>query len=207
MYGFERINLSFEGGGCCGNAGIDPHKPAVMDNYLNDEEWDAFCDRVNGAIKPIHVTRKFAMGAFTLTFIAFLVVMGSTFVTFDLGESSSSSGPILFVIPVAMMLLTICLFVYGSIKAKRIQREIQSICDELSARQPQLLMTVRYDASYAASDVRARASQYIDVTSTSGQSDHGKSSAKQLAQLEKVKDKMTKREYDAKKSEIAMRMI
>ena len=212
MYGFERISLASEGDGLCGDAGIEAHKPAVMEPYLNDEEWDVFCEKVNGAIRPIHTIRRCAITAFALTFVSLVVVIfAPLFIGHhhhhhndDHPNGSANSGPMIFVLPTAMVLLTMGVFIYGATKSKEIQKDIQTICDELSAKHPKLVMTVRYDAHYSASDVRARATQYIDV-STSAQPRHGAvhaSHAKRLAQLDQMKHMLTQREYAEKRSEI-----
>lgn len=209
-----RIELSTSSGGLCANAGIDRTKPAVLKPYLNDIEWMQFCNKVNGAIAPIHNSRRCALTLFGLTFVSFFVVIVAGFF------ADNSPGPILFAIPAGMMAVTLLTFLFAAAKGKTVQSNIQRVCDEISDKKTDLNFHVRYEGHYRHGDIRSRGTQYIEVstggatttdTSPAGmlaqlealtKTNNPASAADRLAELDKMKDMLTEEEYNKKRTDI-----
>jgi len=134
-------------GGCCGNLyGIDRTKPAVLNDYMNDNDWQTFCDDVDKAMEPMNRIRKFMMIGCLLTLPSFLIV----FVVAAINPVAA----VAFVVfaPFVFIFTIIGLACYASGISGRIQADIQQVCSKTSEKQSQLSFHVRFEYSYYSRD-------------------------------------------------------
>lgn len=151
-----RIDLSSRGS-VCSMGGIDRTKPAILDPYLSNVEWDKFCNDVDQVLKPVHFWNKVALGFFGVTFLTFLICIIVQFATmssnnpFEEDDDDGIPGATLFIIPVVSMIIGgvgMCLFSY---KASKASLELERVCRETSQHQPRLSFHVRYERHFFSS--------------------------------------------------------
>lgn len=171
----SRIELSHGRGGICGGSGIDRTKPAVLEPYMNNKDWEEFCQKVDVALEPTNLATRISRGTFCATFLIFFIVLILSVVRtktcFDNHSGYNSRGPndcgpdsALFVLPVVMIFVSTAAFCVSAVVATVVQREIQRICQDASRRQPQLSFHVRYERHYYRRDRRSSTTQYIEVS-------------------------------------------
>ena len=171
-----RIDLSNKGRGCTPDAGIDRTMPAIMSPYMNDYQWNEFCDKIDGALRPIKRLAKLTMMGFGASFLISIAVFFAFFFSVHKSFSDSpfdedNTGPpkiaLLFILPVLSIILSACSMFYVSAKAQQVLRDIEQICEATSAAQPQLSFHVRYERSLYRTghdDYNSRTTQYIEVS-------------------------------------------
>ena len=226
-----RIELT--SGTCCGSAGsIDQTKPAILQPYLQDREWEKFCSEIDAALEPANTAKKISIGIFGVTFIILLGVMLSAFL------SMSPAGPPIFVLPAIMVVVAIISFACSSCVMRAVKVKMQKICQSISHSHPQLSFHVCFERhsgghnqSYA-----TRTTQYIAVSinntgnnnvpnnnnnNNTGNNNHNTeipmaqadaicvadstahaSPAERLAELDKMKYSLTTGEFETKRAQI-----
>lgn len=154
-----RIDLT-GGGGLCGS-GVDRSKPALLSSYMQDHEWERFCDGIDAALRPVALGMKVASASVGATFLATVVVGMKSFTSFSKGfgeppsfdddgfgfkpPSFDDDGGVSFVVPAAFMGVTMLSFGFAAFKAGQSREEMNRVCREVSARHPRLSFHVRYE--------------------------------------------------------------
>jgi len=151
--------------------GVDRAKPAILASYIQDREWETFCDDIDAALKPVARALKFIWLAFGVSFLSFIVtgiVIFSSFGSgfsgghhnggfnfdddfFNRGRRTSSSPMIIitpFVIMGPVMGLVFLSFINVAWKSSKANEEMGRVCKEISDRQPRLSFHVRYERFY-----------------------------------------------------------
>jgi hypothetical protein len=225
-----RIELS--SGTCCGSAGIDQTKPAILQPYLQDREWEKFCSEMDAALEPANTTKTISMGIFGVTFIIFLGVILSGFLSMGLEDTP------IFVLPAVMMVVVFISFACYFCVMCAVKAKMQQICQSISHSHPQLSFHVRFER-YRGGRNNSYTTQYIAVSINNtgnnvpnnnnnnntgnnnnhnteipmAQADaicvaddsttaHASSSAERLAELDKMKYSLTTGEFETKRAQI-----
>jgi len=136
-----RIDLT-HGGGTFGR-GIDRAKPSILNPYMQDHEWEAFCDDIDAAMESVAKAMKCAMIFFGMTFATFCLVFLITFVVGFLLRSFITGA--FFVLPVVSMFLAIGSILNAAAKSSKALGDMNRICKEASDRHPSLTFRVRYE--------------------------------------------------------------
>jgi len=159
-----RIELT--SGTCCGSAGIDQTKPAILRPYLQDCEWEKFCSEMDAALEPANTASKISMGIFGVTFIIFLGVILSGFLSMS-SEGSPIIGPDGFhpiiVLPVVMMVVVIISFACSGCVMSAVKVKMQQICQSISHSHPELSFHVCFER-HSGGDNNSYTTQYIAVS-------------------------------------------
>lgn len=123
--------------------GIDRTKPAIMDPYMPDDQWNTFCDDVDNSLRPIKEALKIHSIGFKLTPVIFLIFMIISFVTVFSGGGFSIF--ILFIIPIVFFLATAATSRHLFHSMSKIKTELERICKNTSDKQPFLSFHIRYE--------------------------------------------------------------
>ena len=222
-----RIELT--SGTCCGSAGsIDQTKPAILQPYLQDREWEKFCSKIDAALEPANTAKTISMGIFGVTFIIFLGVILSGFLSMGLEDTP------IFVLPAVMMVVVFISFACYFCVMCAVKAKMQQICQSISHCHPQLSFHVRFER-YRGGRNNSYTTQYIAVSinntgnnvpnnnnnNNTGNNNHNTeipmaqadaicvadstihaSPAERLAELDKMKYSLTKGEFDTKRAQI-----
>ena len=223
-----RIELT--SGTCCGSAGsIDQTKPAILQPYLQDREWEKFCSEIDAALEPANTAKTISMGIFGVTFIIFLGVMLSGFLSMGLEDTP------IFVLPAVMMVVVFISFACYFCVMCAVKAKMQQICQSISHCHPQLSFHVRFER-YRGGRNNSYTTQYIAVSINNtgnnvpnnnnnnntgnnnhnteipmAQADaicvadstaHASSPAERLAELDKMKYSLTTGEFETKRAQI-----
>lgn len=215
-----RIDLS--NGAGWGNA-IDRTKPAILNNYMSDYEWEAFCEEIDTAMKPVNKVMMISMGFFGLVCIAFIVSFIMVFARISDPYINSGHHPfVIFALPAAIILMCMLVFCYAAVVSTNARGVMQSVCASTSQRQPRLTFHVRYERSYSSYHSHhhhgSHTAQYIEVsidhhhvtipTGTDTEPDivtgtgAVATATDRLTELEKARHLLSPAEYDAKRTEI-----
>jgi hypothetical protein len=131
-----RIDLT-HGGGTFGR-GIDRSKPSILNPYMQDREWEAFCDDIDTAIESVAKAMKCAMIFFGIAFASIALVI---LVSFVVGFSSSTA---IFVVP-ASMVIAVCSVINAAAKSSKALGDMNRICKEASDRHPSLTFRFKFE--------------------------------------------------------------
>jgi len=223
-----RIELT--SGTRCGSAGIDQTKPAILQPYLQDREWEKFCSEIDAALEPANTAKKISIGIFGVTFIILLGVMLTAFL------SMSPAGPPIFVLPAIMVVVAIISFACSSCVMRAVKVKMQKICQSISHSHPQLSFHVRFERHRRGRNNNSCTTQYIavsinntgnnvpnnnnntgnnnnhntteipmaqaDVIGVADSTAHASSPAERLAELDKMKYSLTTGEFETKRAQI-----
>ena len=223
-----RIELT--SGTCCGSAGsIDQTKPAILQPYLQDREWEKFCSEMDAALEPANTAKTISMGIFGVTFIIFLGVILSGFLSMGLEDTP------IFVLPAVMMVVVFISFACYFCVMCAVKAKMQQICQSISHSHPQLSFHVRFER-YRGGRNNSYTTQYIAVSinntgnnvpnnnnnNNTGNNNHNteipmaqadaicvadstayaSSPAERLAELDKMKYSLTTGEFETKRAQI-----
>jgi len=222
-----RIELA-SGTYCGSGGGIDQTKPAILQPYLQDREWEKFCSEIDAALEPANTAKKFSIGIFGVTFIILLGVMLTAFL------SMSPAGPPIFVLPAIMVVVAIISFACSSCVMRAVKVKMQKICQSISHSHPQLSFHVRFERHRRGRNNDSCTTQYIEVSinntgnnvpnnnnNTGNNNNHNTeipmaqadaicvadstahaSPAERLAELDKMKYSLTQGEFETKRAQI-----
>lgn len=140
-----RIGLN-NGSSCVKAYGIDRSRPAIMNDYMSDYEWEQFCDEIDNALAGMNLHQTFQLIAATLTLVTFIVTFAIAFASF--GTPGGSPTFAIFTLPLIAMNCAIAIVCYGRTLANKAKNEMQVVCVDTSTKQPRLSFHVRYEYQY-----------------------------------------------------------
>jgi hypothetical protein len=141
-----RIGLN-NGSSCVKSYGIDQTRPAIMNDYISDYEWEQFCDEIDNALAGMNLHQTFQMIATGLTLVTFIVSFAVSYANFGTPGSPSFA---IFALPAISIVCAIAIVCYGSTLAVKAKNEMQAACvTTTSTKQPRLSFHVRYEYHYS----------------------------------------------------------
>jgi len=178
------------------NFKIDRVRPSIMDPYMQDYEWNKFCDDIDEAMLPMLRSRHSSILVFLLTVVFILIGLSTTdIIDIPMGMT--------MLIPMSMVFCFVCVAFCQYRQTNQISTEVTRICKEASDLQPRLsFVTTKYIEVMVNGTVDAVQPTAYLVNEDTYMGETGQTPQERLANLEKIRNVISREEYDQKRSDI-----
>ena len=142
-----RIDIYGGQHGLCNTNGITVSRtmPAILSSStISTIEWNTFCDQLDMALKPAATMKKVMMASMFILPVIFIILAITSFASFSSG--GGGFGFTGFIIGAVVMFGGFALMAFVMMSARtKISSGLRKVCDETSAKHPDLSFHVRYE--------------------------------------------------------------